>query len=663
MSNSSQPFTMVSKLAPNPSGLPKYTTEIKNTAGQSVQLADPKATRALVALMNQHAVIGGAACHWGGPAALAEMLSSLHEIMFQAADWREAYHFVNDAGHTENGIYALRANYGHDNLSFDDLKKFRSIESKLTGHGEAHLNPEGVLISNGPLGSGVPQAQGLAVADKLLGNDRVTTCVLSDGGAMEGEAKEALTAIPGLWQKNKLNPFLLLVSDNDTKLSGRIGEDSYSMVPSFKALATLGWELIEIEEGHNLELVYQSIEQAITKLKTKTQKPIALVFKTIKGKGVEATEQAASGGHGYPLKAYDQGLNSFLAEIYNNEVPAEFSAWAQEILDQTPPPATRKDPPVKKEKIQVGVSNAMMDALKNGLPVFSVSSDLAGSTGTAAFQKAYPENSLDVGVAESNMISTAIGLSLGGFIPFVDTFSQFGITKGNLPLIMAGLSQGPVIGVFSHTGFQDAADGASHQATTYLAAVSSIPNVDVVVLSTSNEAYTYVTKAIEEFAAARKNGKLPKSTIFFLGRENYPQDFLPQAAYEWQKPQVLREGKQGVLVTCGPLVGHALNAVAESNMDVTIVNQAFINNIDTDTYKDLLAKNNNRMVTFEDHQKVGGMGAQLVHALKDAGLEFSVTSFGIDGKFGQSAYLADQLYAQHNIGREKMLETIKQQFS
>lgn len=657
------PLTVPSKLAPNPSHPPKYNVEITNRAGDKVQLADPNATRALVALMNQHAVIGGAACHWGGPSALAEILSSLHQVMFSSQDWRSGYNFVNDAGHTENGIYALRANYGHDNLTLNDLKKFRSIESKLTGHGEAHLNPEGVLISNGPLGSGVPQAQGLAVADKLLGNDRITTCVLSDGGAMEGEAKEALAAIPGLWEKGKLNPFLLLVSDNDTKLSGRIGDDSFSMRPTFKALEALGWDLRYVEEGHDLTKVHHEIELSIENLKTNSQKPIALVFKTVKGKGVAKTEEAASGGHGYPLGAYDDKLVGFIQEIYQNNAPNEFITWANELLDQKPAPATQKDPPVKKEKIQVGVANAMIDAAKKGLPVFSISSDLAGSTGTAGFQKAFPEHTLDVGVAESNMISTAVGLSLNGYIPFVDTFSQFGVTKGNLPLIMSGLSQGPVIAVFSHTGFQDAADGASHQATTYFSAISSIPNVDVVCLSTSKEAYQHVTKAIENFAEARKNGKLPRTTVFFLGRETYPQDFVDGTKYEWQKPQVLKEGTAGILVVNGPLVGHALSATWESEKDVTIVNHAFVNQVDVDTFRSLLAKNNHRMLTFEDHQVVGGMGALLVHELMQAGVKFTAKSFGIDGKFGQSAYKADQLYAQHNIGKSKMLEAINQYFS
>src|SRR5262249_10511180 len=139
-----KPLTLRSKLAPTPSQPPKYGVKVKNAQGQPVLLADPRATRALVALMDVHAVNGGAACHWGGPAAFAEIMSALHGIMFAVKDrpWHEAFNFVNDAGHTENGIYALRANYGFDGTTFEDLKVFRSIKSKLTGHGESHLNPE-----------------------------------------------------------------------------------------------------------------------------------------------------------------------------------------------------------------------------------------------------------------------------------------------------------------------------------------------------------------------------------------------------------------------------------------------------------------------------------------------------------------------------------------
>ena len=136
-----QPLRLTSRLAGTPERPPKYAVTIKNSAGQPVVLADPRATRALVALMDVHAVNGGAACHWGGPAAFAEMLAALHGIMFATPGrpWHEAFNFVNDAGHAENGIYALRANYGFDGLTFEDLKGFRSVRQTPSQLGRMQL--------------------------------------------------------------------------------------------------------------------------------------------------------------------------------------------------------------------------------------------------------------------------------------------------------------------------------------------------------------------------------------------------------------------------------------------------------------------------------------------------------------------------------------------
>src|SRR5213596_1349943 len=255
------PLNLTSRLAPTPRRTPKYSVKVKNASGQEVVLGDPRATRALVALMDVHAVNGGAACHWGGPAAFAEIMAAIHGIMFstRGCEWHEAFNFVNDAGHTENGIYALRANYGFDGMSFEDLKAFRSIRSKLTGHGESHLNPEGVLLSNGPLGSALPQSQGLAIADRVAGRDRVTICTVSDGASMEGEAKEAFAAIAGLAAKGRVNPYVLVLSDNDTKLSGRITKDAFSMQNTFQAMSALGWNVIYVANGHDLSATYQAV--------------------------------------------------------------------------------------------------------------------------------------------------------------------------------------------------------------------------------------------------------------------------------------------------------------------------------------------------------------------------------------------------------------------
>jgi transketolase len=648
-------LNLKNKLAPTPKNAPKYSLSVKDKKGSEVVVGDPRATRALVALMNQHATIGGAACHWGGPAAFAEIMSATHALMFQdkTKNWYEQYNFVNDAGHTENGIYALRANYSFDNLTFEDLRKFRSIESKLTGHGEAHLNPEGVFISNGPLGSGVPQAQGLAMADKILGNNRVTICTLSDGGAMEGEAKESFAAIPGFAAKNKMNPFVLLISDNNTKLGGRIDEDSFSMDPTFNSLETLGWKLVRISEGHDIQKVYAAIESAVEETSNNPAKPIAIVFKTKKGYGVKSTIDSASGGHGYPLAAYDDKFVSFVQEIYNGEAPAEFVSWAEEVMKLKPAPkAPETTPAAKTEKVQDGFARAVIKAAKEGLPVFSVSSDLQSSTGIKAFHKEFPTHYIDIGIAEANMVSTAIGLSKAGLIPIVDTFAQFGITKGNLPIIMAGLSEGPIIALFSHTGFQDAADGASHQATTYFSALAGIPHVDIVNCSSSSEAEALMYEAIKTFASTRLAGKTPNSTIFFLGRENHPISYVDGVTYKWNKANILTEGTDVTIVAAGPMVGKALAAQKEletKGIKACVVNHSHINHVDVETLRSCLAKTKGKLITIEDHQVIGGMGAMILHALHTNGVEFHAKTLGIGGEFGQSAYKADQLYARFDL--------------
>ena len=656
------------KLARTPQGSPKFSVRVETgVAGGSVVLADPKATRALVALMDVHAVNGGAACHWGGPAAFAEIMAAIHGVMFATTGrpWFEAFNFVNDAGHAENGIYALRANYGFDGLTLADLRGFRSITSKLTGHGESHLNPEGVLLSNGPLGSALPQAQGLALADRLLNNDRVTVTVVSDGASMEGEAKEAFAAIPGLAGKGRLNPFVMVISDNDTKLSGRITKDAFSMAPSFAALAPLGWDVIPVPNGHDLAAVYSAITEAIARARRNPAVPVCVHAKTIKGYGVKATEQSASGGHGFPLNNGEK-IVEFVTEIYGGEVPAELLAWASELrADWESKEAAKKAkaaaaiaaggapaPAAKKDKVQAGLAKGAIRAALAGYPVYSVSCDVQGSTGISQFQKSFPERFVEVGIAEANMVSVAAGLSKHGFVPIVDTFAQFGVTKGNLPLTMAALSQAPVIAIFSHAGLQDAADGASHQATTYLAATSAIPHTAVIACSCSDEAEALMYLAIERFANARKCGQSPESVVFFVGRENYPLRWSAGASWEWGKAEVLSEGEDVVLVACGTLVGKAVEAgklLALQGVRATVINHPFVNRVDVETIGALVQRAQGRLVTLEDHQAVGGMGAQLSHALSRAGIAHRVKCLGIEGEFGQSAYLADQLYERHGL--------------
>ena len=659
-------------LAGNPSHGPTWAATVKRADGSTLQVADPTATRLMISLMDMNAVIGGAACHFGGPSALAELMSSIHGIMFSAGGvWHERFNFVNDAGHTENGIYALKANYGFAGLDLQQLKGFRSITSKLTGHGESHLFPEGVMVSNGPLGSSIPVAQGLALADRLADNQRTTICVISDGAMFEGEAKEAVAAIPGFAGKGEINPFVLVLTDNNTKLSGRIDADAYSMEPYFGSLAAQGWNVVACEHGNDLQSAFSAVERGIALAEADPKKPVLVWAKTVKGFGTAATVKSSSGGHGFPLAKADQ-LRPFVTEINSGKpLPEAFEAWLVEIettekakADKkaaAAPASTPSGPaPVKKDKIQAGFPKAMIAAAEKGLPVVSISADLQGSTGVAPFRAKFPQLSLEVGVAEANMISTAAGYSKQGYIPVVDTFAQFGVTKGLLPLCMANLSQSAVIGVFSHTGFQDAADGASHQGLQYMAMTGSIPHLEIHCPASAEEAEWAMGYAIQRFADERLAGKHPDSVVFFVGRENFPVTLKTANTppYAWGKAITVADTTAGKATSVtisanGSMVVHAIAAAAKLEKDgigALVLNNSTPNRPDVAGHREALAKTGNRLVTVEDHQALGGAGSMLLSALAGDGKALPmIRILGVHGEFGQSAYTADDLYKRHGI--------------
>ena len=596
------------------------------------------------------------------------MLLFFPKLKKRKKKWHELFHIINDAGHCENGLYALQANY-QMNICFEDLKKFRSIESPLTGHGEAHLLPSNVYLSNGPLGSTTAQAQGLCMASHLAQNNKTTILLLSDGALMEGETKEALSAISGFFTKNKTNPLIVIVSDNNTKLSGRIDQDSFSLTPFFNSLSSQGWEYKEILKAHDVCACLETIEESF-RLTEKIKKPIFIRAKTIKGYGIKETQNSSSGGHGFPLKTTDK-LFVFLEEIYGNKnFPVFFKNWAEDLIlkekklssiKTKSSPISSLLPSTDRKKVQEGIGKALIEGRqKYNLPIVSISADLQGSTGVLPFRKKFPEYAFDVGVAESNMISTAAGFSKTGFIPIVDTFTQFGITKGALPLLMANLSQAPMIAVFSHAGLQDAADGASHQCLTYIAGTASLPNTQTYYLSSSEEALFLVRQALSNFAKARQKKQVPKTFIFFLGREVFPISYLPASfSYPLGKAQVVfsnikAQNKKGITIwSLGSLLEEAFIAgafLAKKNWNVKVVNASCLNDPDTDTLLSCFKETGTpHLLTIEDHYLEGGMGALLAQKLALKLIPFKMKSLAVKSLFGRSAYQAKQLYEKEGL--------------
>jgi transketolase len=169
-------------------------------------------------------------------------------------------------------------------------------------------------------------------------------------------------------------------------------------------------------------------------------------------------------------------------------------------------------------------------------------------------------------------------------------------------------------------------------------------------------------QAIEQQVADRTSGKDGQSYIFFVGRENYPVSWVEGATYPWGKAQVLRQGKDVTLIGCGPLLNAAIEAgkkLAAEGIEATVLNNPFINKVDLETIGGAVKATGGRLVTIEDHQLINGMGAQVSHALAEAGIQHVIKTLAVHGEFGQSSYLAQELYQKHGLTAEGMVAAAK----
>ena len=261
--------------------------------------------------------------------------------------------------------------------------------------------------------------------------------------------------------------------------------------------------------------------------------------------------------------------------------------------------------------------------------------DLSGSTKTAGFGKAYPDRFFNMGIAESNMVATAAGLSTTGKIPFVNTFTVFLTTLGlistrgqvcygNLNVKYGG----------AYCGMSDALDGATHHATEDIAVMRSLPNMRVIVPSDA----TYTRWAT--YKAAELQGPV----YLRLSRDVYPDLYAEDAKFELGKGVVMKDGKDVTIVATGLMVNEALEAAKALEADgisARVVNIHTIKPLD----KELIckcAKETGLIVTAEEHSIIGGLGSAVAEAVTEC-CPVPVVKIGVNDEFGHSGPAVDLL--------------------
>ncbi|WP_119155921.1 transketolase [Caldimonas tepidiphila] len=551
--------------------------------------------------------------HPGAPMGMAEIAVALWSRHLkhhpEQPAWPDRDRFVLSNGHGSMLIYALLHLTGYA-LSIDDLKAFRQMHSKTPGHPEVGITP-GVETTTGPLGQGITNAVGFALAEKLLAAefnrpgyeivDHRTYVFLGDGCLMEGISHEAC-ALAGAWKLNKL---IALYDDNGISIDGEV--TPWFIDDSKKRFEAYGWNVIGPVDGHDVAAVDAAIAQA----KLSTDKPSFIICKTQIGKGSPnrvgtAKAHGEALGHeeikltrealGWPHEPFVVPQEAYAAWNGNARGAAQQASW-QALFDgyraEFPELAVEYERRVKGELpanfAQIAVdtvvaahgkaetvatrkaSQLALEAFTAALPeLLGGSADLTGSnltntksTPPLRFDDNGAPNAgrhINYGVREFGMAAIMNGVALhGGYIPYGGTFLTFSDYSRNA-IRMAALMKQRVIHVFTHDSIGLGEDGPTHQSIEHAASLRLIPGLDV-----WRPADTAETAVAWACAIQTKN----RPTALLLSRQNLPYapkaglDEISRGAYVLAEAEEVGLKKpQAVILATGSEVQLALHAQA-----------------------------------------------------------------------------------------------------
>ena len=587
--------------------------------------------------------------HPGAPMGMADMAVALwgRHLRHNPGNphWANRDRFVLSNGHASMALYALLHLTGYD-LPMSELRNFRQLHSKTPGHPEHGLTP-GVETTTGPLGQGLANAVGMALAEKLLAKefnrdghaivDHHTYVFMGDGCLMEGISHEA-AALAAAWKLGKL---IALYDDNGISIDGQVAPWFVDNTPErFRAY---GWNVVADVDGHDADAIDAAIKQAIAEGSGTAPgggRPTLICCKTVIGQGspnragtakahgealgadeIKLTREAlgwANDPFVIPEDAYSlwdarrQGLadetqwvDAFAAyaKVYP-ELAVEFArrtdgelpkTWSQTVVDAAIAAQAKAETCASRKASQIA-----LESFTKALPeLLGGSADLTGSnltntSSTAPFRLEADGASnggrhINYGVREFGMAAIMNGMALhGGLVPYGGTFLTFSDYSRNA-IRMAALMKLRVIHVFTHDSIGLGEDGPTHQSIEHAASLRLIPGLDV--WRPCDTAETVIAWACAIESKARPSALL-------LSRQNLPYapkkslDGVSKGAYVLAEPSEvgLKKKAQAVIIATGSevqLALHAQQALAKIGIAVSVVSMPSTTVFDrqTEAYK------------------------------------------------------------------------------
>ncbi|MBK7279257.1 transketolase, partial [Candidatus Aalborgicola defluviihabitans] len=550
-----------------------------------------------------------------GMADIAEVLWNRH-LQHNPANplWPNRDRFVLSNGHGSMLLYALLHLTGYD-LPMDELKHFRQLHSKTAGHPEVGVTP-GVETTTGPLGQGLGNAVGMALAEKLLAAefnrpehaivDHFTYVFMGDGCLMEGISHE-VCSLAGTLRLSKLVAFY---DDNGISIDGHV--EGWFTDDTPKRFEAYGWNVIAGINGHNPEALDAAVRSAKAQGLLADGKPTLICCKTVIGMGspnkagthdvhgaalgaaeVAATREALGWDHA-PFEipadiaeawnAVERGQAAERTwragfEAYRTHYPEQAAAFERRMAGDLLPAFAHQLPAVLACIADNAQPHATRKASQNALDAlaplvsefFGGSADLTGSNltnfkgcvkaGRSSDGQFVPGNHMSYGVREFGMAAIMNGIALhGGYIPYGGTFLTFSDYSRNA-IRMAALMKLRVIHVFTHDSIGLGEDGPTHQSVEHIPSLRVIPNLDVWRPADGLETAVAWAHAIE-----REDGP----SALCLSRQNLPR-LTGDASTALAMEQRIRrggyvlsdmEGAQAAIVSTGSDLELAMQAQA-----------------------------------------------------------------------------------------------------
>ncbi|TCP42638.1 transketolase [Tamaricihabitans halophyticus] len=515
-------------------------------------------------------------------------------------------HFVLSKGHASPLLYAGYKAVGV--INDEELMTFRSFGSRIEGHPTPLL--PWVDVATGSLGQGLPIGVGLALAAKRLDRSTARVWVLcGDSEMTEGSVWEAFEHAA----HERLDNLVALV---DVNRLGQTGETMHGWgLSAYAARAqAFGWQALEID-GHDAG----QIERALTRAGQASDRPVVILARTCKGKGVAEVEDQ-HGKHGKPLAEPDKAIDQLGGSRNLRFTPARPGA---ETGHQ---PARRT--PVSLTRHEIGTETATRHAYGSALrelgtlraDVVALDGEVSNSTFAELFRDSHPDRYFEMYIAEQQLVASAVGMQARGWRPFASTFAAF-LTRAYDFVRMAAISRANIRLMGSHAGVATGEDGPSQMGLEDIAAFRAIHGSTVLCPSDANQTAVLVEQLADS------------SGVCYLrtSRGSVPVLYDPAQEFPIGGSTVLRDGTDVTLVGAGVTLHEALSAaenLASEGLRARVIDLYSIKPVDTETIA-RAAVETGAIVTVEDHHPEGGVGDAVLEALASADTPVPVTKLAV----------------------------------